>query len=302
MAVKAVALMGATGTGKSLMAIELAAQSGSSIIVCDSMQVYMGLDIGTAKPGSADRERFEHFMLDCAELPDVFSAARWAREAKAVIKVENARGRVPLITGGTGLYLRALLEQLADIPDEDADVRQRLMREADETGTPAMHARLAAVDADTALRLSPNDTQRILRALAVFESSGVPLSEWTRKQSPEAEIDCPVFVLDMERSLLRQRLDTRFRAMLEAGWLEEVRWLASLGLADRHPAMRAVGYRQLLAHVRGGCRLSEAVEKGVIATRQYGKRQETWFRHQAAGARWGDAKTLAPELLQALGS
>jgi len=297
---KAVALMGATGTGKSAAAMEVAAQSGSSIIACDSMQVYTGLDIGTAKPGSEDRERVEHFMLDCAELPEVFSAARWAKEALAVIRAENARDRPPLITGGTGLYLRALREELADIPDEDTDVRQRLMREADETGSPAMHARLADVDAATALRLNPNDTQRILRALAVFESSGVPLSEWTRKKSPETAIDCPVFVLDMERPLLRQRLETRFHAMLESGWLEEVRWLASLGLADRHPAMRAVGYRQLLAHVQGGCRLGEAVEKGVIATRQYAKRQETWFRHQAAGARWGDAQALAPELLQAL--
>jgi tRNA dimethylallyltransferase len=302
MVMKAVALMGATGTGKSVMAMELAAQARTSIIVCDSMQVYAGLDIGTAKPGSKDRARVEHFMLDRAELPDVFSAARWAREALAVIGAENTRGRIPLITGGTGLYLRALLERLADIPDEDADVRQRLMREADETGTPAMHARLAGVDAETALRLSPNDTQRILRALAVFESSGVPLFEWTRKKSSAAEIDCPMFVLDMERPALRQRLDTRFRAMLAAGWLDEVRWLASLGLADRHPAMRAVGYRQLLAYVQGACRLNEAMEKGVIATRQYAKRQETWFRHQAAGARWGDAKALTPELLRALHS
>jgi len=294
--------MGSTGTGKSAMAMELAAWAGASIIVCDSMQVYRGLDIGTAKPSSRDRECVTHFMLDCAELPDVFSAARWAREALHVIEAENGRGIIPLITGGTGLYLRALLERLADIPDEQSDVRKRLMQEAGVMGTPAMHARLARVDEATAVRLHSNDTQRILRALAVFESSGVPLSEWTKKKPAAAGIDCPMFVLSVERPLLRQRLEARFRVMLAAGWLDEVHWLANLGLSDRHPAMRAVGYRQLLTHVQDACPLDEAVEKGIYATRQYAKRQETWLRHQAVGARWGDAKALVPELQKVLRS
>jgi len=300
MHLKAAALMGPTGTGKSVVAMEAAARTGSSIIACDSMQVYSGLDIGTAKPSSNDRAEVRHFMLDCAVLPDVYSAARWAREARQVIEAENARGEVPLITGGTGLYLRALLEQLADIPDEDADVRLRLEQEAASIGIPAMHARLAKADAQTAARLSPNDTQRILRALAVFESSGAPLSEWARKRPAAAKIDCPLFVLSVERPQLRQRLEARFHAMLAAGWLKEMRWLASLELPDRHPAMRAVGYRQLLAHERDECSLDEAVEKGIVATRQYAKRQETWFRHQAASAVWGDADALMPALTRAL--
>jgi len=296
----AVALMGSTGSGKSKLAMELATRTGASIIVCDSMQVYRGLDIGTAKPSRKDRESVTHFILDCAGLPEVFSAVRWAEGAQRAIESENDRGVIPLITGGTGLYLRALLQGLADIPDEQEGVRSRLAGEAERLGIPAMHARLAEVDAATAARLKPNDTQRILRALAVFESSGVPLSEWTGSQQQGRNIQCLIFVLNVERPELHRGIEARFRAMLRAGWLEEVRWLASLELSDTHPAMRAVGYRQLLAHVRGECSLDEAIDKGIAATRQYAKRQETWFRHQTSEAFWGDAVQLAPELLKAL--
>ncbi len=289
---RAIALMGPTGAGKSALALEIAQQHGMSIISCDSMQVYRGLDIGTAKPDTAERAAVPHFLIDCVTLPEVYSAARWAADALAVIRRENETGRIPLIVGGTGLYLRALLQGFADIPPVNAEVRRRLERELEACGVQAMHHRLAACDAEAASRLSPNDTQRIMRALAVFESTGRPLSAWVRRPPVSPGPDCRVFVLDVDRDALGARLAARFHAMLERGWMAEVRWLAGLGLSGTHPAMRAVGYRQLLRHVRGACPLEQAVADGITATRRYAKRQRTWFRHQTPDAIRGDADTL----------
>jgi len=291
--------MGPTGVGKSALAMELARKKDMSIIVCDSMQVYRGLDIGTAKPAAAERKAVPHFLLDWIVLPDVCSAARWAAEAAAVIRRENAAGRTPLIVGGTGLYLRALLEGFADIPPVDAGVCRQLETELAAGGIQAMHRRLAACDAAAAARLSPNDTQRIMRALAVFESTGRPLSKWQRdaeagehREQFLSAAACPVFVLTVERDALRARIAARFHAMLGRGWLDEVRWLAGLNLPVTHPAVRAVGYRQLLRHVRGECAYEQAVAEGITATQRYAKRQLTWFRHQAPDAVWGDMDML----------
>ncbi|RMH39701.1 MAG: tRNA (adenosine(37)-N6)-dimethylallyltransferase MiaA, partial [Gammaproteobacteria bacterium] len=268
---------------------------------CDSMQVYQGLDIGTAKPDADERRQTPHFLLDCVRLPDTCSAARWARLARDVIRAENRAGRTPLIVGGTGLYLRALIEGLAEIPPEDAAVRERLAREAREAGTPALHARLAELDPETATRLARGDTQRILRALGVCETTGRPFSEWLRQSRASMQpVHCPVFVLDPPRDVLRERISRRFHAMMAAGWLDEVRWLASLGLPEAHPAMRAVGYRQLLAHLHGECSLEEAVSRGITATRRYAKRQRTWFLHQTPDAVRGEAETLALRIRRAL--
>ena len=298
---RAVALMGATGVGKSALALDLAEARGTAIVSCDSMQVYRGLDIGTAKPSPAERARVVHHLIDCADIHEVYSAARWAADARAVIRAENAAGRVPLICGGTGLYLKALLSGLADIPPEDADVRRELAAELAAVGVAAMHARLVAVDAATASRLHATDTQRILRALGVYRTTGRPLSVWHAEQAPgEGEaVDCPVFVLELPRHALRRRLAERFAAMLDAGWLAEVRWLADQQLPDTHPAMRAVGYRQLLDVVRGAMTLEEGMREGITATRRYAKRQDTWFRGQVDGMH-GDAEALIPHITEAL--
>jgi tRNA dimethylallyltransferase len=295
--VRAIALMGATGVGKSSLALELAEQTGKAIISCDSMQVYRGLDIGTAKPSDEERAKVAHYLIDCADIHEVYSAARWAMEAREAILAENASSRVPLICGGTGLYLKALLSGLADIPPEDADVRRELVAELEEEGVRAMHARLAEVDAETAARLHATDTQRIMRALAVFRTTGRPLSAWHAETADGEPIDCPVFVLELPRDVLRDRLALRFRAMIGAGWLEEVRWLAAQGLADTHPAMRAVGYRQLLAVVHGEATLDEGIRAGITATRRYAKRQDTWFRGQVQGVH-GNATALRPQILE----
>ena len=260
------------------------------------MQVYQGLDIGSAKPTMQERQQVRHALVDCCQLPDVFSAARWAREAAEFIRQENARGVTPLIVGGSGFYLRALLEGFAEIPGEDAGVRQQLERWQREHGTPWLHQRLRQCDPTLAERLHVTDTQRIMRALGVFESTGTPLSVWQQQAPARVPVDCPVFVLQVERACLRQRLQQRFMAMMDAGWLDEVRWLAAQQLPETHPAMRAVGYRQLLDHLAGECTLEEAVRNGITATRRYAKRQQTWFAHQVPHAVFASAETLEPLL------
>jgi len=296
----AVALMGATGTGKSSLAMELAAERGDMIISCDSMQVYRGLDIGTAKPAATELAAVEHAMVNCCDLPDHYSAARWADEARECIREQNKLGKRPIIVGGTGLYLRALLEGFADIPAEDPLVRARLESMHWIEGTPAMHQLLQQKDPVMAAALKEGDGQRILRALVVEESTGTPLSTWQQQASNVESVDCPVFVLDVPRDVLRERIADRFNRMMAQGWLDEVRWLDSLDLPQTHPAMRAVGYRNLLDHLHIVCTLDEAVQAGITATRRYAKRQVTWFVHQTPDAVHGDAERLLPLIRAAM--
>jgi len=293
--------MGPTGTGKSSLAMHIAEACNNAIVCCDSMQIYQKLNIGTAKASVEEQSRIPHFMLDCCELPDSFSAAHWARQAATIIREENQAGRVPLIVGGSGLYLKALTEGFSEIPPEQAGVREKLEHLRKTQGTPGLYRILQEKDGDMAKRLEPGDTQRIMRALCVFESTGKPLSAWQAQGgASKSEIHCPVFVPDMPRDALRQRIACRFQGMLDTGWLKEVQWLDSLHLDDAHPAMRAVGYRQLLTHVRGECLLPEAIDAGITATRRYAKRQHTWFTHQTPDAVWGNAEQLAPRITEAL--
>jgi len=264
------------------------------------MQVYQQLDIGTAKANKEEQARVRHALLDCCALPEAFSAAKWAELAAAFIRSENEAGRVPLIVGGTGLYLRALSEGLADIPPEMPGVREGLLSRLETEGVQALHAELAKVDAPTAARLPDTDTQRILRALAVFHSSGRSLSDWVNEPMVAPPCDITVFVLDVQRDALREGIAQRFKTMLDAGWLDEVHWLAGLNLPDTHPAVRAVGYRQLLAHVEGQVELDQAVQDGITATRRYAKRQQTWFTHQTSQAVHGDAAELTPLITKSL--
>lgn len=297
----AIALMGATGTGKSALAMDVASQTATSIICCDSMQLYRGLDIGTAKPTPAERVAVPHYLVDCCELPDLYSAARWAEEARAVIRAENEQGRSPIIVGGTGFYLKALLEGFADIPEVKTEVREKYESIQRELGTEKLHELLVQLDPTMAERLKVADTQRIMRALCVLESSGVSLADWQAKAAAEHEpVACTVFVLDQPRELLRERLAGRFHQMVQNGWLEEVQWLMDLQLADSHPAMRAVGYRQLMDHLLGLNSLEQAVTDGITATRRYAKRQVTWFNHQVEDAVHGRADELKEKMMELL--
>lgn len=295
----AVALVGPTCSGKSALALKVARHKKVSIIGCDSMQIYRGLDIGTAKPSPEERKQVPHFLIDCLELPQTCSAAQWAESAQAVIAKENASGRIPLIVGGCGLYLRALLDGLAPIPAVEERLRQQLLEELTRHGSEAMHARLRKVDPKSAERLKPRDRQRIIRALSVYEQTGVPISVWQAKRKWR-NVQCPVFVLDLPGDLLSRRIERRFLHMMELGWLEEARWLAGLQLPEHHPAPKAVGYRQLIAYLKGKWSLEEAVRHGIAATRQYAKRQRTWFRHQVNQARWGDPEMIEKWLMERL--
>jgi len=302
---KAVALMGATGTGKSALAMDLASKHNSCIISCDSMQVYRGLDIGTAKPSQDEQQQVRHALIDCADVNEIWSAQIWADAARVKIKAENEQGKVPIIVGGTGMYLKALLEGFAPVPLEKEGVREKFEAAQAEKGIAYLYGQLENVDKVLAERLKPQDSQRIIRGLSVFESTGVPLSVWQQKQQiSQAEqknkLECPVFVLELEREILRERLATRCKMMMGQGWLQEVQWLHEQDLASTHPVMRAVGYRQLMLHVWGETTLDTALTDAITATRRYAKRQRTWFKNQTPHALRGEGKDLLLPLKQHL--
>jgi tRNA dimethylallyltransferase len=203
------------------------------------------------------------------------------------------------------MYLKALLQGFAEVPAEKEGVREYFERIQADKGTAYLHQQLQSVDAALALRLEVQDSQRIIRGLSVFKSTGVPLSVWHEKQAVSQQkakerLDCPVFVLERPREELRARIAKRFGKMMDMGWLEETKWLQSLALPDTHPVMRAVGYRQLLDHLQGDCSLDEAIDKGITATRKYAKRQRTWFRNQTVDAVRGDASALSSLISKAI--
>ncbi len=280
-------LAGPTGAGKTDWAIRLAESAPVEIVSVDSALVYRGLDIGTAKPARELRERVPHHLIDICEPTESYSAGRFVPDAVAAVRDVHARRRVPLLVGGTMLYLRSLLHGLAPLPQADSRLRAELDTRAARQGWPALHAELARLDPEAAARVAPTDSQRIQRALEVCYNTGRPISELQRATvSPLAGRRVHYWMLAPPRAVLHERIQRRFEAMMAAGFLEEVRSLRRNGaLTARHPSMRAVGYRQLWAHLDGQYPLEEAVRRGVAATRQLAKRQLTWMRGEALG-RW----------------
>jgi tRNA dimethylallyltransferase len=287
----AVLLMGPTASGKSQLALALCEQLPCEIVSVDSAQVYRGMDIGTAKPDAATRARVPHHLIDLCDPAEAYSAARFCDDAVRAMAAIRARNRIPLLVGGTMLYFRSLQQGLSDLPPADAGFRAALAREAAQDGWPALHARLARHDPATAARLHPNDAQRIQRALEILERSGTPASG----HAPPARggLDGPVVKLALsppERRTLHQQIAARFHDMMRAGFLDEVARLRARGdLTPDLPSMRAVGYRQLWAHLDGAYGLDTAIERGIAATRQLAKRQLTWLRAEA-GATWLDPR------------
>lgn len=281
-------LTGPTGVGKSDWAVHLAESAPVEIVSVDSALVYRGLDIGTAKPSRALRQRVAHHLIDICDPAESYSAGRFVSDALESIRAAHARRRVPLLVGGTMLYLRALLQGLAPLPQASPELRAELDARAAQHGWPALHAQLAQLDPLAAARISANDSQRIQRALEVCYSSGRPLTELQRATvSPLAEWPLQYWALvPRERPQLHERLAQRFDNMMAAGFLAEVAALhARDDLTARHPSMRAVGYRQLWAHLEGDCDLDQAMRRAVAATRQLAKRQHTWLRSEPR-ARW----------------
>lgn len=304
---KAIALVGATGTGKSALGLELAKAHDTCLISCDSMQVYCGLDIGTSKASEADQAEVRHALIDCTDVSHIWNAQIWADAARNIIQQENEQGKTPIIVGGTGMYLKALTNGFADIPPEKEGLRAHFEAKQQEHGTSYLHAQLAKVDAALAERLELADSQRIIRGLCVFESTGVSLSKWHKQQEKvtaeaKASLTCPVFVLEVPIDKLRARIAQRFEQMITMGWLEETKWLQSLNLPQTHPVMRAVGYRQLLNHLQDDCSLDEAMRDGITATRRFAKRQRTWFRNQTPDAQRGEHAALLAMIKQQLGT
>ncbi len=279
-------LSGPTGCGKTDWAIALARAAPIEIVSVDSALVYRGLDIGTAKPAAALRALIPHHLVDICEPTETYSAGRFVADALVAIDAIHARHRVPLLVGGTMLYLRALLTGLASLPQASAVLRAELDERARLRGWPALHAQLAGLDPAAAARIAPADGQRIQRALEVCLTAGRPISQLQRATvSPLAGRSVEHWVLvPQDRALLHARLAQRFHSMMAAGFLEEVRGLRERGdLTVRHPAMRAVGYRQLWGHLDGQYDFEDAVKRGIAATRQLAKRQLTWMRGEKSG-------------------
>ena len=279
---KPVMLLGPTASGKSAVAMALAERFPVEIVSVDSAQVYRLLDIGTAKPSRAERARVPHHLIDIIDPEDSYSAARFAADARRLVTEISARGRLPLLVGGTMLYAKALREGLHALPPASAELRTELDREAEQIGWPALHTRLAGVDPATAARLAPGDSQRIQRALEVYLLTGQPLSHWIAQQRADAAPPREALRIALEpsdRSVLHARIETRFRAMLAAGLIDEVKQLRERpSLHPELPALRSVGYRQVWAWLDQPGPMETLAGAGIAATRQLAKRQLTWLR------------------------
>jgi tRNA dimethylallyltransferase len=277
-------LLGPTAVGKSALALMLAqrfeAQGGAEIVSIDSAQVYDGMDIGTAKPTALERAQVPHHLIDLISPEASYSAGQFRRDALDVIAKIHTRGRVALLVGGTMLYYRALLEGLDDLPQADAALRTRIDTQAQLAGWPAMHAELARIDPSSAQRLSPQDGQRIQRALEVYYASGRPLSAWQQRTGSPLPFDMTtVALLPTERSALHARIAARFSAMLDRGLVDELRALRTrYKLHADLPSMRAVGYRQAWQFLDQEIDATQLREQAEAATRQLAKRQLTWLR------------------------
>ena len=285
MSLPAVFVIGPTASGKSALALALARRFGGEIISVDSAQVYRGMDIGTAKPDAATRAEVPHHLIDVIDPTEAYSAARFRRDALAALAAIRARGRVPILAGGTMLYVKALREGLSALPTADAAVRAEIDRRAGRLGWPALHAELARVDPATAARLAPTDAQRIQRALEVHAVAGRPLSalQGAREASRELGASCLIALAPRERGTLHAAIAHRFAAMLAVGLVDEVRGLrARYALDAAMPSMRSVGYRQAWEHLEGRFGARALRERGIAATRQLAKRQLTWMRAMSA--------------------
>ena len=278
----AVVIGGPTASGKSALALRMAGEFGGTVINADSMQLYDALPILTAQPSATDRQVAPHALYGVLPADSVGTAQAWRHLALEEISRTLQAGRLPVVVGGTGLYLRALMQGLSPMPDVPEEVRSRVRALWDGQGAHAVRARLERLDPVAASRLKPGDRQRHLRALEVVEATGRPLSDWQNaaSQGPPPGLRFATIVLRPEREALREAIAGRFKSMLADGALDEAAALLARNLPSERPIMRAVGLPQLARHLAGEIERDQAVTEAIIATRQYAKRQDTWFRHQ----------------------
>lgn len=284
-------LLGATASGKSALAMELARRDPTwELVSVDSMQVYRGMDIGTAKPARELLARYPHRLIDIRDPAEIYSAAEFRRDALAALAEILAAGRTPLLVGGTMLYFRALIRGLADLPGADPAIRAEIVALAEREGWAAVYRRLADVDPVSAARIGPANRQRVQRALEVFLASGRTMSSLHAGQPADAGLPCRLLQLALvpgDRAALHRRIARRFGAMLDAGFLDEVRALRLRGDLDASlPSIRSVGYRQAWDYLDDRCSRAEMIERAIAATRQLAKRQLTWLRS------WPDLEIL----------
>jgi tRNA dimethylallyltransferase len=277
----ALIVAGPTASGKSALALAVAERLGGTIINADSMQVYRELRVLTARPPADEEARVPHRLYGIRSAAEAGSVAWWRDQALAAMEDVHAAGRLPILTGGSGMYFAALTDGLAEIPDPGPDARTEARRLLADQGPAALHASLAHVDPATAARLQPADSQRIARAWEVWRGTGMGLAAWQHRRSPAAPWRFSAIQLDPPRDALRTAIANRFEAMLREGALEEVRALVALNLDPSLPAMRAHGVPELSAYLAGALSLEEAGRRTEFVTGQYTKRQATWFRHHA---------------------
>ena len=287
-------ICGPTASGKSSLALSLCKENNGELCSMDSMQIYRHMDIGTAKPSADEQNQIPHHLIDLIEPTENFSAAMYKTYALACIKDCLTRGRLPVFCGGTGQYASALAQGITYIPLEtDAAVAKQLLAEADEKGYEALHSELMRVDPVSAAKIHPNNKKRVLRALEIYRQTGKTMTyfnEQSIKEGPQYPFS--LFAIDWNRDLLYSRMDIRVDQMLDAGLLDEVRKLRLLGLTSAHTSMQAIGYKELFSYLEGHDSYEEAVAKIKQKTRNYGKRQMTWFRNMG-GVIWVQPGDLA---------
>ncbi len=267
---------GATASGKSALALDVAERIGAEIVNADSMQLYKGMDIGTAKVPFEERRGIPHHMLDTLQVTEESSVADYQREARALIDSRLARDIPIVVVGGTGLYIKALIDEL-NFPDRDPGVRERLFAESEELGATAMHQRLAALDADAAALIPEQNLRRVIRALEVIELTGEPYAASLPRDERSYYPQAHQFSIRVEREVLNDRISERVAQMWRDGFLSEVERLVAQGLRDGRTARAAIGYAQVLAALEGQLSIDQAMEETVTSTRQYARRQATWF-------------------------
>ncbi|MEQ9108273.1 MAG: tRNA (adenosine(37)-N6)-dimethylallyltransferase MiaA [Limnobacter sp.] len=281
--IPALAVLGPTASGKSALGLWMADQGFPiEIISLDSALVFRNMDIGTAKPTPQELAMVPHHLIDIITPSDTFSAAEFVEQSHILIDDIRARGKVPVILGGTMMYYKTLISGMDDLPMANPSIRQAIEQQAEAQGWPAIHAQLAMVDPLTAARLKPNDSQRLQRALEVFQITGKPLSAF-HVRDQQADVAIPTLAIEpSDRAVLHKRIEARFHAMLEQGLIEEVIELRhNYVLDETMPSMRCVGYRQVWEYLHGACTHQDMTEKGIAATRQLAKRQITWLRSTA---------------------
>jgi tRNA dimethylallyltransferase len=299
-----VIILGPTASGKSALAVRVAQQFDGEILACDSTQVYRGFDIGTAKPTEAERGGIPHHLMDLAAPSDIFTAGEYRRHAVKVLKDLARRGRLPVMTAGTGLYLRALLEGLADAPQRSEELRLRLTGIAERRGYPHLHRLLCRLDPPSAARISPNDKQKLVRAIEICLLAGQPLSSVHNSGRQPLQGYLPIKIgLHPPREQLRHRIELRVRQMIERGWLAEVAALLQQDTGASAKPFEFIGYRELRAYLQGRMTLEQATQAIAVSTRRYAKRQMTWFRKEPA-VTWfpgfGDEPPLVAQVLRYL--